>query len=204
MTAQQTGLLPKDFTASGSNITNTLTVKKSQPGTLPRGFERSRGIKTDAIIIKNPPRGSMPKGFGRPPDNPGHINTDADPIMLKHDADNPDSALVEIEVTESSGLPEDIAMRQANRLLPNVACKYDCGHVYHGIHTVINRRLGTWCCVLECWHCRLRIESSCGRFGTGAVRRLFRKIFYKQTASGLNLRSICVRYDRSEQRGNCK
>ena len=53
----------------------------------------------------------MPKGFGRPPDNPGHINTDTDPAMLKHDAKNPDSAMAEIEVTESSGLPADMAMR---------------------------------------------------------------------------------------------
>ena len=203
MMSQQTGLLPKNFTESGSNTTNTLTVKQSQPGILPKGLERSCGRKTDAVLIKNPPRGSMPKGFGRPPDNPNHINTDADPTMLKHDAENPDSALAEIEVTESSGLPADIAMRQANRLLPNVACQHDCGHIYHCIHTVINRRRGTWFCVLECWYCRLRIESRCSSLGTGA-RKMLRGIFYKRTASGLNLRSICVKYDRLGQRGNSK
>ena len=203
MTSQQTGLLPKCFTGSGSNTTNTSTVKQSRPGTLPKGLALSRGRKTDAVLIKNQPRGSMPKGFGRLPDNPNHINTDADPIMLKNDAKNPDSAVTEIEVTESSGLPADIVMRQANRLLPNIACQYDCGHVYHGIHTIINKYRGTWFCVLECWHCCLRIEGSCSSLGTGA-RRMLRGIFYKRTASGLNLRSICIRYDRLEQRGNSK
>ena len=203
MTAQQAGLLPKGFTGSGSNITNTLTVKKSRPGTLPKGLGRSRGRKTDAVLVKNQPRGSMPNGFERPPDNPNHINTDSDPTMLKHDAKNPDSAVAEVEITEFSGLPADIAMRQANRLLPKVACEYDFGHVYHGIHTVINGRLGTWFCVLECWHCRLRIEGSCGSLGTGA-RRMLRNVFYKQTASGLNLRIICVRYDRVKKWGNSK
>ena len=202
--SRQTGMLPKDFTGSGSNITDTSAVRPVLPGTLPQGLALPYDRKTSAILVKPPTPGSMPKGFGQPPDNLGLKNTNADTTSLKHEAKDSDSVLLEIEVTEFVGLPADMTMKHANRLLPKVACGISDGHNYHNKHTITNKRRVTWFCVLECWYCRLRIESSCSRFEVGTVKRLLRKIFYKQTTRSRNHRIICIRYDRSEQRGNCK
>ena len=204
MRSQQTGIMPKNFARSDGNITDTPAVKPASPGTLPKGLARPYNRKMSAVLVKILQPGSMPKGFGRPPDNHGYIDTDADPTRLKHEANDPDSILLNVQVTEFVGTPADMTMMNANRLLPKVACNISDGHNYHNKHTIINKRRVTWFCVLECWNCYLRIESSCSRFEIGAVRQLLRGILYKQTARSRNHRIVCVRYDRSEQRGNSK
>ena len=204
MTSRQTGMLPKDFTRSDGNITDTSAVKPAPSGKLPKGLTRPHGRKMNAVLVKTAPPGSMPKGFGRPPDNPGHIGTDADPTRLKHEANDPGSILLNVQITEFVGTPADMTMMNANLLLPKVTCHDSDGHVYHDVYTIFNKHYETWFCVLECRSCHLCIKSSCSRFEIGVVRRLFRGILYKQTTRSRNHRIICIRYDRSEQRGNSK